>query len=792
MLKITREWHVYCFDISVNNALKPLILTTLLSLAISCAPARQQSPELLGEINSYGENNQARQDGFTDQTPTDFEERLRLLRLEEPAEEPIPASLEQQDLSFQRSDPAPETLQVEVRIEESETEVLVTSEAIETDIAVNTDPIHNRPAPAVDDEDLSPLPASSDLRPLQRPIGLAPDAEVEDDSTEIPAGALEEEEERVEAPVAAPQEEMAEDPQVAAPQLRAGEGLEGNNLRFAVLGESHTVSHFGDSLVEGLNELGEVHRFAVAGSSTYAWLSRDGRRIDIGYVRDSFDSEQNSIDSNRGEALLLSRNLLQRFIRSTNPNVVVIQLMDNQLFDLTESNIESTRQLVRLLKNYESRNHSRSCFYITTTHTTGDTSYPTVTNDLKRSFINEVLVPVLESENCELINSMQLMNENDVITTDGIHLDSGSGTLWGQRASARIADILSDNVSQAAVTVEEPEAPQPEDPAFEPRAAFVYNFEDPTSSLLLRSGPSRNSEVLGRLSLIQNNDGITEVLITGIANEDYFTVTYNGVDGYVGRDHITFDRAVAEAEVQEIIANRPSAPEPGELEDGKALSQLADIQTTCNQIKQRAQSGDFSQSRVNVEATYYVMPILPHINRDSRNHLNCINLQGKCIVRNGPASNDVVHNIRRGLYDYTTEDRTEMRCKFGYGNRSNCLDPCTTIAADQDQHPRGTVMYIPHMEGRICPQNNQPISGCFVVDDIGGEINGWGRFDFFQGECLNYDYATSTCLDENSADFIDGVNSQTLYTIPRDHELAEQLKNIREDHIDNSWNYSFP
>ena len=73
-----------------------------------------------------------------------------------------------------------------------------------------------------------------------------------------------------------------------------------------------------------------------------------------------------------------------------------------------------------------------------------------------------------------------------------------------------------------------------------------------------------------------------------------------------------------------------------------------------------------------------------------------------------------------------------QRCPYGYGVKSQCLDPFYTLAADLNFHKSGDVIYIPKVVGTKLP-NGEIHNGYFIVRDKGGAIVGKSRFDFFTG-----------------------------------------------------------
>ncbi len=158
----------------------------------------------------------------------------------------------------------------------------------------------------------------------------------------------------------------------------------------------------------------------------------------------------------------------------------------------------------------------------------------------------------------------------------------------------------------------------------------------------------------------------------------------------------------------------------------------------------------------------------------------CKNIEGACIV------GQVLH-----AYGKSQVDLSDEKCKFGFGNggannKTNCLDPCVTVAADQS-HPHlksGTVLYIPKMDGAVCPQNGTRTNGCFIVNDVGSWIKGPGNFDIFAGEC--FEYEAGVCKDFHMSSFKARAGNK-YYAIPPDDNLAKEYRLERDQVIQSEW-----
>lgn len=113
-----------------------------------------------------------------------------------------------------------------------------------------------------------------------------------------------------------------------------------------------------------------------------------------------------------------------------------------------------------------------------------------------------------------------------------------------------------------------------------------------------------------------------------------------------------------------------------------------------------------------------------------KTHDGCA-LQGSCFVKTKEESailNFISYS--KGKYHFFEVDMEH--CPFGQGVRSGCLDPFYTVAADLSIFKAGDVIYVPKVAGTLLP-NGETHHGYFIVRDMGGVIDGDGRFDFFSG-----------------------------------------------------------
>ncbi len=204
----------------------------------------------------------------------------------------------------------------------------------------------------------------------------------------------------------------------------------------------------------------------------------------------------------------------------------------------------------------------------------------------------------------------------------------------------------------------------------------------------------------------------------------------------------------------------------------------------CTSIAQHSER--FPEERT-TKTTQYFTPVFPAgpdggLRPEDRD--NCLKMEGSCIV------GEKLYNA--GGPSGRVYDLKSVPTVFGQGNgrntfnTTNALFPCVTVAADPAEYKTGTVIYIPEFRGKLCPQNGQPVDGCFVVGDVGSHIRGPGRFDIFTGECARYDGSRHVCRDPGNASF--NVPSGTPFrVVPRDDDLAADLRAEVDAFVENGW-----
>lgn len=107
-------------------------------------------------------------------------------------------------------------------------------------------------------------------------------------------------------------------------------------------------------------------------------------------------------------------------------------------------------------------------------------------------------------------------------------------------------------------------------------------------------------------------------------------------------------------------------------------------------------------------------------------------MQGTCEIKNSQGRT-MVNVAGRVNSEYRFAKVQTKNCRYGLGaGKSVCLDPFHSIAADLSIYKLGQVVYIPNVVGLELPDGSKH-DGYFVVRDSGGNIKGYGRFDFFTG-----------------------------------------------------------
>ncbi len=159
-----------------------------------------------------------------------------------------------------------------------------------------------------------------------------------------------------------------------------------------------------------------------------------------------------------------------------------------------------------------------------------------------------------------------------------------------------------------------------------------------------------------------------------------------------------------------------------------AQTEVVDGKVEANAIHRKCLPGKSATLKL---VSHYYVPLL-----EQYDDFTCNKMEGTCIYK----KNGVpwLHN-----YGYEDQPLELARCKNGYGNVQNCLNPCRTVAASTRHHSSGEVFFIKELVGKKCgnPRDGTEMvhDGFVVVGDTGSpkHFNAPGRFDFFWGRCQN-------------------------------------------------------
>lgn len=88
------------------------------------------------------------------------------------------------------------------------------------------------------------------------------------------------------------------------------------------------------------------------------------------------------------------------------------------------------------------------------------------------------------------------------------------------------------------------------------------------------------------------------------------------------------------------------------------------------------------------------------------------------------------------LMTYTGKIISARNCDTSFGAAGKCLTPYISVAADPRFYSMGDIIEMPSLKGRILtlPDGKEMIHpGYLIVQDVGGDIKGKNRFDFYTG-----------------------------------------------------------
>lgn len=231
-------------------------------------------------------------------------------------------------------------------------------------------------------------------------------------------------------------------------------------------------------------------------------------------------------------------------------------------------------------------------------------------------------------------------------------------------------------------------------------------------------------------------------------------------------------------------------PQPKEIQKILISQFLApSCESIRKEISRRDRKNAFPPQKISHATQYFTPMFEPGENGrlQAKDRKACIKMEGSCVVD-------------KYLYNWSGKsdlwgkeyERDSVKFIFGKGsgesyyNTTNALDPCRTLAADPEVYPQGTVIYIPSMRDKVCPQSGKTVDGCFIVGDVGHAIKGAGRFDIFTGECKSYDKSNSSCGDTLNNQFV--PNDQDVFYVVGQHNiLAKNLRAEADSFINVRW-----
>lgn len=88
------------------------------------------------------------------------------------------------------------------------------------------------------------------------------------------------------------------------------------------------------------------------------------------------------------------------------------------------------------------------------------------------------------------------------------------------------------------------------------------------------------------------------------------------------------------------------------------------------------------------------------------------------------------------IYTYSGQQRSIGDCPTAIGSSGVCLTPFVSVAADMRHYNPGDIIEMPGLKGKkVLTYNGKKIThpGYLIVQDIGGDIKGAARFDFYSG-----------------------------------------------------------
>jgi hypothetical protein len=218
------------------------------------------------------------------------------------------------------------------------------------------------------------------------------------------------------------------------------------------IGDSHTVGAFGSSLYAALASNKNVTSarsigLASASGRHYASDNPKKRTLNYGYI------DRPSMTSSKTKGTVPK---LSTLLNTDKPDVIIVELADNFAGYRETKNLDaSVKQEVQKILNQimKSNNKPNECFWVGPTWTdwTDDNGLPLDKRSKgkgtfykKTNLRAQQVAAAIKKEiagKCIFIDSLKILEKSEVKTDDGLHCDTTSGKLWGQRVYEEITGI---------------------------------------------------------------------------------------------------------------------------------------------------------------------------------------------------------------------------------------------------------------------------------------------------------------------------------------------------------------
>ena len=233
-------------------------------------------------------------------------------------------------------------------------------------------------------------------------------------------------------------------------------------VKILQIGDSHTVGAFGAQLYTSLAQhknVTSVRSIGLASASGIHYSSADEtkRTLNYGYI----DRPAMKSPVAKGSVAQLST-----MLSFEKPDILIIELADNfaGYREDVKNNKETQNHVQKILNQIESsKTQPSECFWVGPTwtdwvdengHSLDRRKNGVGTYYKKSNWRAQQVAAAIKKEldgKCTFIDSMKVMTLSEITTSDGIHCNQATGTLWGQRTYEEIASkslILSNGKSK--------------------------------------------------------------------------------------------------------------------------------------------------------------------------------------------------------------------------------------------------------------------------------------------------------------------------------------------------------